>query len=924
MPSAAPAEAAVANDPNSPTPNDSQTPSTNASSAPPPTAAPAAIPAPAPTRQSWRVGSAMFDIKMNPYILPEHGTAGLYDSLSQTQPPLPSPGLNPYHDGRIRNAVPSKLKGKTSGKQGNFSVMQMNVQKPVVTERDIAAQRTSEGTAAAARLASAQGYRHPRRPRPNLTTASPPPPPSQPNSYLPPVLPAALPILQPPPFASYPAALKASEEPPTVEERPTGDELPTGDDLPIGDEPPTADEIPTGDEIPPAEEPPTADEPSAAAETTQVTDTERRNDPKPSAQPLSPIDVKKEQARLLTLLRSLHPVIVADRICKALAHLGGIPGAPPPADGIFPQSLTTNGSGDLFVSWVSEVFPHVEPTHQAPAVRTLPPLAPAGPMAESTPTVPKRRGRPKGTKNGAPRKDKGTKKKDAISSGAVETRETTNAQPSSTERVPDVPQSNITDAQNSDIPQPTVTNSQDSDMPRPSTTDAQNTTAIPQTVSTVRRKNPTGRKRGRPKGSKNRTEARNVTQFSTAFNFNTLNPPEPEGSATGSPLADQTTPGHQDTGPSSTSEATGANANQEAANATQTDTSGSLRTIHENGIDGEAGIATSGSQLPTANDQDSAQGASRKRKNSHQTPQIDALAEAVVDTPQNSNTAVPPTNNHIQAQQAKRRRGPQETRRKNHVISKTETQLASAEATASPEVAAVKQSLSASSSFDSQTQSSMVGENSNHGVQQIAPRPQQELQQQNLHKQQLMQNQQHQPKQQAQLQHQHHQQQQQSPDMSSEQSSQSSQMPSPEVNRPRSWLPGGSGRTPTNMTAQAFYQQQQQQQRQQQRQQQQRQMANQFRHAAEGSFTRAMGSSSPTQFPGFGGQQSLSQQGQQSQPQSTGPAPTPNVSHFQAFGDSNYLGLNYPINSGAAAPYGNHSQVETDMPDGIYHPMGRG
>ncbi|CAG7562205.1 unnamed protein product [Fusarium equiseti] len=85
--------------------------------------------------------------------------------------------LNPYHDGRIRTPVPSKLKGKTSGSQGNFSVMQIHVQKPEMTARDLAAKRTSERTAAAARLASAQQYRHPRRSLQQSATASPAPSP---------------------------------------------------------------------------------------------------------------------------------------------------------------------------------------------------------------------------------------------------------------------------------------------------------------------------------------------------------------------------------------------------------------------------------------------------------------------------------------------------------------------------------------------------------------------------------------------------------------------------------------------------------------------------------------------------------------------------------------------------------------------------
>ena len=83
--------------------------------------------------------------------------------------------LNPYRDGRIRTPVPSKLKGKTSGSQGNFSVMQIHVQKPEMTARDLAAKRTSERTAAAARLASTKEYRHPRRSWQQSAIASPAP-----------------------------------------------------------------------------------------------------------------------------------------------------------------------------------------------------------------------------------------------------------------------------------------------------------------------------------------------------------------------------------------------------------------------------------------------------------------------------------------------------------------------------------------------------------------------------------------------------------------------------------------------------------------------------------------------------------------------------------------------------------------------------
>ncbi|KAI1415656.1 hypothetical protein F5Y13DRAFT_207334 [Hypoxylon sp. FL1857] len=116
-------------------------------------------------------------------------------------------------------------------------------------------------------------------------------------------------------------------------------------------------------------------------------------------QPLTIAETKTEQARLLTLLRTLQPTLVVDQLCKALAFFGGIPDAPPPADGKFPESAEANGSGSLFVGWIAEIFPNLdEPRRRAPvpAIQYVHPRRP--------------RGRPKGSKASKSRSDKGIKK----------------------------------------------------------------------------------------------------------------------------------------------------------------------------------------------------------------------------------------------------------------------------------------------------------------------------------------------------------------------------------------------------------------------------------------------------------------------------------------------------------------------------------
>ncbi|KAI2472166.1 hypothetical protein F4781DRAFT_31600 [Annulohypoxylon bovei var. microspora] len=115
--------------------------------------------------------------------------------------------------------------------------------------------------------------------------------------------------------------------------------------------------------------------------------------------PLTEAETKAEQARLLTLLRTLTPALVVDQLCKALAFFGGIPDAPPPTDGKFPESAEANGSGSLFVGWIAEIFPNLdEPRRRAP-------IPSSQYMNQRRP-----RGRPKGSKATKSRSDKGVKK----------------------------------------------------------------------------------------------------------------------------------------------------------------------------------------------------------------------------------------------------------------------------------------------------------------------------------------------------------------------------------------------------------------------------------------------------------------------------------------------------------------------------------
>ncbi|KAF6810936.1 hypothetical protein CSOJ01_06003 [Colletotrichum sojae] len=151
--------------------------------------------------------------------------------LQHTGPPVHDDIPDLYRDGRVRNPVPGKLKGKTDVRNGNFGVMHIDLTTTnEARERDAAAKRTSEGTQLAAKLA-------------------------QTDHYVP---------------------IKRSK----FVHRP---------------------------------------EHQAALSSPQSTGSHHRTTP------LTAAETKAEQARLLALLKSLHPVVVVDQLCKALAFFGGIP-----------------------------------------------------------------------------------------------------------------------------------------------------------------------------------------------------------------------------------------------------------------------------------------------------------------------------------------------------------------------------------------------------------------------------------------------------------------------------------------------------------------------------------------------------------------------------------------------------------------------
>ncbi|KAK4180433.1 hypothetical protein QBC36DRAFT_30985 [Triangularia setosa] len=382
-------------------------------------------------------------------------TTASFGVLTTSDSNVPDASNGPHRDGRIRNPVPSKLKGKTDGSKGNFSVMHMDVAgRTEATERDAEAKRTSESTELAAKRAYENGYVSLRRSR----------------------------------FIHIPDEPEPAAKPFVPPQAPV----------------------------------------SAAAHRTRQT-------------PLSPEETKAEQARLLTLLRSLHPVLVVDQIRKALAFFGGIPGGPPPSEG-FPQSAESNGSGSLFVGWIAEIFPRLGGNTAgqqtvSPVVRQPDPPPPV--------SMKRKRGRPKGSKGTRPRIDKGIKKGSLIKPAlGTDGQQPANAADESWVDVEDDVVDEV-DANVMLLAQNTTPHPHPQPHPQPQQPGMPHERPLLAASTPVRTTLPTApitgastidltasaRRRGRPKGSKNRPKDGSLDIPGTVQNVNFLYSQPPDGLA---------------------------------------------------------------------------------------------------------------------------------------------------------------------------------------------------------------------------------------------------------------------------------------------------------------------------------------------------------------------------------------------------------
>ncbi|KAG8164689.1 hypothetical protein KVR01_004964 [Diaporthe batatas] len=390
-----------------------------------------------------------------------------YTSMSQSDYADPKElAGQPYKDGRIRNPVPSKLKGKTSNSSGSFGVMHMDIKgKDLATDRDAAAKRTSENTALAAKMAYQSGYQ-PHRKSNWMRIPEETPEPGVPFTGTTP----------------YDHALYGLKQPASNPPRETTV-------TPVA---PATSAAPTAPMVPVAQE-------GGGTATYEI-------------QPLTPGETKEQQARLLTLLRTLQPVAVVDQLCKALAYFGGVPEAPPPQDGKFPESAEANGSGAVFVGWVAEIFPDLDAQGRrktrAPRVVEHP-VAPVTPAAAATATPPvqtvekRGRGRPKGSKASKFRSDKGVKKgpKKSSAGEGVETNGGEN-------------DDSWVDADDTAIGDQEVVLTGEQARQNP---------PAPQTIPAEAEVTSSARKRGRPKGSKGKPKDGNpVTENGSSNNLQPL------------------------------------------------------------------------------------------------------------------------------------------------------------------------------------------------------------------------------------------------------------------------------------------------------------------------------------------------------------------------------------------------------------------
>ncbi|KAF4495786.1 hypothetical protein FAGAP_8075 [Fusarium agapanthi] len=624
----------------------------------------AAIPGQRATRSDWQVGNALFDLQMKSFHAPDHGTAVSSSPGPPQEDKVPAASLNPYRDGRIRTAVPSKLKGRTNLKQGNFSVMHMHIQKPQITERDLAAKLTSERTAAAAKLASAQGYRYPRRPRPPHTAAARNLPHSLSN---PPSVTADFhePVAQPPPLRTVMpheerrAGTVSSQASTTLEENPLTEaasmenieteilaESRKGDFTPeVNHEQEDAPFIDANSAQDVSMNP--SNEIATPIDPTQEANREQPIITKLLTTTLPPKEVKAEQYRLIELLRKLHPSTVVETLCSALTQFGGATRRLPSPDGESSESGSKNSSGDLFISWISEIFP---PN-----------------FAENSTTK-----RPSKPSTGRPRGE--------------EQRSTSG---------------------------PSMT---------PAESTGKSALVVPNSsVTTSRRTKSTGRPRGRPKGSRNKPRLLRAKPTSSSFNSSDSHlresRPQSHEPATRENMYNPaiSTPDSNDMTETASALRTTfslpelPHPTEEAASTMQGGATGSSGCTQENKTRTAAGssVIIQGPQVPPSHHQDGVLISSKKRKNSLQGP---CTNTRVIDISQTCPRTARLVTNPPHGKQVKRLRVSQETNPRNLGTSERHSQSADAEALAFCSSATTRHASSMSGTFASEVQAIGIGD----------------------------------------------------------------------------------------------------------------------------------------------------------------------------------------------------------------------
>ncbi|EFX01353.1 hmg-i/hmg-y, DNA-binding protein [Grosmannia clavigera kw1407] len=418
-----------------------------------------------------------------------------------------------HRDARIKDPVPKKLKGQTGNIKGNFGVIQMDLTgHDTSVERNELAKRASESTEMAALRAYQSGHG----------------------------------------VSSSKRFVRLPDEPPSS----------VWDPYYI-----------TTTATAQAMQPIQHVQPVQSGQNNHSTQNSQAVGPTSRSQSLSPGETKAEQKRLLALLRSLPSPAVVDQICKAVEYFGGSPSAAPPTDGAFPRSDLTNGLGSTFIGWIAEIFPRLpnSTTSAITAVLTSPHFATANGSttsarldqaagdshapgdsamagAPAATTEKRRRGRPKGSKATKVRRDKGIKKgpMKARKAAAAAAASVANGEGRTTEEdgwvdVDDTAMDVTGGVADSMFfhPGTSISTPERQSAPALSTPSASmdvGTGAGPEVGAGTAE----GKKRGRPKGSKNRPKAADVVEAPSSSkeippapaNVTPISPPAVPGAST--------------------------------------------------------------------------------------------------------------------------------------------------------------------------------------------------------------------------------------------------------------------------------------------------------------------------------------------------------------------------------------------------------